>query len=182
MTTNVASLPNRKYCRDCGNAIFEQAEICPGCGCRQIGVASVETKEKAKLIFSTPTRLDIYAGAIFNLGAFFVLHCSAIASSHMIVFGGTPFGDFVKLLVLGTLIGTALWLGTGQVVSSIGAKEPKILLIARGLVQGILVVPIAAYLEPDYLGSQVNTVSMMLLALIGSGYAYGLLYLASRKR
>ncbi len=182
MTIIVESATNRKYSRDCGKVIVEKAHFCPGCGCSQIGVASVESRETAKLVFSRPTRLDIYAGAIFNLGAFFILHCSAVASSHEIVFGGTPFVDLVRFLVMGTLIGTALWLGTGQLISSIGAKEPKILLIARGLVQGILVVPIAAYLEPDYLGAQVSMGSMMLLALIGSGYAYGLLYLASRKR
>jgi hypothetical protein len=34
--------PNQKYCRDCGKLILERAEICPGCGCRQIGVSPVE--------------------------------------------------------------------------------------------------------------------------------------------
>jgi len=66
-------------------------------------------------------------------------------------------------------------------VSSIGAKEPKVLLIARCIIQGILVVPIAAYLEPWYLRAEVSTGMVMLLALTGGGYACGLLYLASRK-
>jgi len=27
---------NRKYCTECGKLILRRAEICPGCGCRQV--------------------------------------------------------------------------------------------------------------------------------------------------
>jgi len=35
---------NIKFCRDCGAEIFENAEICPKCGCRQLNSSAVSKK------------------------------------------------------------------------------------------------------------------------------------------
>jgi hypothetical protein len=32
--------PTEKYCTDCGKVILRRAEICPGCGCRQMAAPS----------------------------------------------------------------------------------------------------------------------------------------------
>jgi len=181
MTTTAQCGPNQKYCRDCGNVIFENAEICPGCGCRQIGVTINKNSMGNKFVFSTPNKADIIAGVIFNVVSCFIIHYVIIASSNMIVFGGAPFVYLLKCLVLGTLIGTAIWFGTGLLASSISAKDPKLLFIARGLIQGILVVPLVAYLEPEYLRAESSTGMVMLFALLGCGYAFGLMRFASRK-
>lgn len=36
--TTAAIAENEKYCTDCGKVILRRAEICPGCGCRQMTV------------------------------------------------------------------------------------------------------------------------------------------------
>lgn len=42
---------DEKYCRDCGKIINLRAEICPGCGCRQIfGIGSEKNKIVAALL------------------------------------------------------------------------------------------------------------------------------------
>ena len=40
MTASACIAPNEKYCTDCGKVILRRAEICPGCGCRQMGASA----------------------------------------------------------------------------------------------------------------------------------------------
>jgi hypothetical protein len=173
MTTTVECGPNQKYCRDCGKVIMKRAEICPGCGCRQIGVPTVERETITSAPFVL-LRTEAIVGALFSVAALLVLHFYFVANWRGVLFGGAPLFELVEYLVEGTLIGSALWTGTSLLISAIGAREPKVLLIARGVIQGAVLVPIAAYLEPHYLGAEASFGIAACFALVGGGYAFWL--------
>jgi hypothetical protein len=172
--------PNQKCCRDCGKVIMERAEICPGCGCRQIGVPPFERETATSAPF-IPLRTEAILGALFSVVALFVLHFYFVANWRGMLFGGSPFFELVEYLVVGTLIGSVLWTGTTLLVSAIGAREPKVLLIACGVIQGAVLVPIAAYLEPSYLRAEASFGIAACFALVGGGYAFWLSFPASLK-
>ncbi len=180
MTTSGECGPNQRCCRDCGKVILERTEICPGCGCRQTGVPPVggRTNTNAPYI---PLSTEMFTGALFSVVALFFLHFYFVANWTGMLFGGSPFYEWGKYLVMGTFIGSVLWTGSSLVVSAVGAREPKVLLTARGVIQGAVMVPIAAYLEPSYLHAEASLEIAALFALLGGGYAFWLSLPASQR-
>jgi hypothetical protein len=87
--------PEMKFCVDCGQKILRRAEICPGCGCRQ--VAAPKTLPFMSIGFTT-IGLIACAGIIFYLIAAWIIDAISEAAREQSL---APFLKFCVIFFLG---------------------------------------------------------------------------------
>jgi hypothetical protein len=104
---------DKKYCMDCGKVILRRAELCPGCGCRQ--VSAPDTRQKS---FRRVPRVPIVSGPQPELQSAFVKQMAILLALNFLWngLGNLAIGDkrgwswgFANWIVIGISIFT-LWI------------------------------------------------------------------------
>ena len=67
---------DKKYCMDCGKVILRQAEICPGCGCRQIPAPRSQQNGFRQTVFpSGPPSPELQGPFVGQMAKLLILNC-----------------------------------------------------------------------------------------------------------
>ena len=113
-------------------------------------------------------------GALFSAVALFFLHFYFAADNRGMMFAsiGYFFFNWVKYIVLGALIGSIVWVVMGLLSAGVVVNDRAGLLIARGFIQGALLVPIGAYSEPFYIQAEASIGAAIVLACLGGGVGF----------